>query len=116
MANPLVYFTNHNCCKSVLLAANEKLNLGLDEKAMNLALGFGTGMKVGSVCGAITGGIMAISSYYENDPRMVTVKTKEFIKNIKDKFGTLECRELKAKKISCEEMVETAYNTLLAIL
>ena len=50
-----------NCCQSVLCALGEYT--GLDEQAaIRLAFGFGGGMLTGNICGAVTGGMMAIGS------------------------------------------------------
>ena len=49
---------HYNCCQSVVLPFAEEL--GLDEEAvLKLAEHFGSGMRRGSVCGAVTGGLMA---------------------------------------------------------
>lgn len=46
---------HYNCCQSVVLPFAEEL--GLDEEAvLKLAEHFGSGMRRGSVCGAVTGG------------------------------------------------------------
>ena len=50
---------HYNCCQSVVLPFAEEL--GLDEEAvLKLAEHFGSGMRRGSVCGAVTGGLMAL--------------------------------------------------------
>ena len=56
----LDYFRkNFNCCQSVLLAFREEI--GLDEqKALDIAGGYGSGAGTGELCGAINGGIMAL--------------------------------------------------------
>ena len=40
------------------------------------------------------------------------VLTKEIINKVKEKYGTLECIELKKKGITCDEIIEYAYNIL----
>jgi len=73
-------------------------------------------MTIGSTCGAITGTLMAIgalkgrnSSEEKNNSRVLT---REIINKVKEKYGTLECIELKKKGITCDEIIEYAYNIL----
>ena len=50
---------NYNCAQAVLIPFAEEL--GMDAStAARLAQNFGTGMKMGSTCGAVTGGLMAL--------------------------------------------------------
>lgn len=58
---------NYNCAESVLRAANEEYGLGLDEGALKLMAGFGGGMGCGGVCGALSGGIAALSKLRVSD-------------------------------------------------
>ncbi|WP_285943197.1 C-GCAxxG-C-C family (seleno)protein, partial [Faecalibaculum rodentium] len=52
----------YNCAESVLHAANEYYGLGLHEHDMRCMAGFGGGMFVGSVCGALVGAQAALSA------------------------------------------------------
>ena len=56
----LDYFRkNYNCCQSTLLAFSDVI--GLDEqKALDIAGGYGSGAGTGELCGAINGAIMAL--------------------------------------------------------
>ena len=48
---------NYNCAQSVLIPKWEEMGLD-DDMAKRLSKNFGVGMKIGSTCGAITGGLM----------------------------------------------------------
>lgn len=48
-----------NCCQSVLAAFTEECGITLDQ-AYKLGAHFGGGMRIGSTCGALTGGLMAL--------------------------------------------------------
>ena len=50
---------HYNCAQSVLVPFAEDFGLS-EEKAYALASAFGAGMKMGGVCGAITGGLMVM--------------------------------------------------------
>ena len=103
----------YNCAESVLKAFNE--DTGLDVP-VSIASPFGSGMTVGSTCGAITGTLMAVGALKgrntneeKNNSRTLT---KEIITRVKEKYGTIECIELKRKGITCDEIIEYAYGLL----
>lgn len=103
----------YNCAESVLKAFNEDTGLDIP---VSMASPFGSGMTVGSTCGAITGTLMAIgalkgrnTSEEKNNSRILT---KEVITKVKKKYGTLECIELKKKGVTCDEIIEYAYSLL----
>ncbi|ABR33630.1 C-GCAxxG-C-C family protein [Clostridium beijerinckii] len=103
----------YNCAESILKAFNEDTG---SEIPIAIASPFGGGMTIGSTCGAITGTLMAVgalkgrnSSEEKNNSRVLT---REIINKVKEKYGTLECIELKKKGITCDEIIEYAYNIL----
>jgi C_GCAxxG_C_C family probable redox protein len=103
----------YNCAESILKAFNEDTG---SEIPIAIASPFGGGMTIGNTCGAITGTLMAVgalkgrnSSEEKNNSRVLT---REIINKVKEKYGTLECIELKKKGITCDEIIEYAYNIL----
>ena len=50
---------HHNCAQSVLMAFGSLLDTDADT-LYKVAVNFGGGMKCGSTCGVITGGLMAL--------------------------------------------------------
>jgi C_GCAxxG_C_C family probable redox protein len=98
------YFNSgYNCAESVLLAVTEQLGPakeGVNSVVPRTATGFGGGIaRNGDTCGAITGGVMAISialgrdmSEESRDPcyRAVDCFYTDFVRV----FGTCKCREL----------------------
>ncbi len=50
---------HYNCAQSVLMAFAEDCGIS-EEKACQLGRNFGSGMKMGGCCGAISGGLMVI--------------------------------------------------------
>jgi len=103
----------YNCAQCVL-AANHDL-CGLDENtALSITTGFGGGMRCGEICGAISGGVMAISHAFTSaDPsdmaarNKATVLCKEFIEKNREKYGAIVCRELKGPgaKVPCNTLI-----------
>lgn len=100
---------HHNCAQSVLMALSEAT--GMDDKtAYDVAANFGGGMKCGSVCGAITGALMAMGLCGKADPADVKALFNEFKKNHEDKINCFELLEINKreggdKKAHCDALV-----------
>ena len=100
---------HYNCAQATVVPFAEAA--GIDEgTALKFAAGFGGGMKRGSVCGAVTGGIMALGLFGLDDPKTLG----EFHRRIKaNHSGCLDCTELLKmnaeaglpKKPHCDDMV-----------
>lgn len=111
---------NLNCAETMLYAANEEYNLDLDKKALKTMGGFGGGMAVEDVCGAVTGSIAVIGIIFVIEKAHESDKVKkitgEFIKRFDDKLGTKNCKILKDKyrndDVRCLKMIETAADIL----
>ncbi len=86
-----------NCCQCVLLACADLANL--PEDAAYAGFCFGAGMNCGSICGALTGGLMALGAslprqnVMENRP-LARAAALELENRFKERFGTLECRDI----------------------
>lgn len=97
-----------NCCQSTLVPFCEEL--GLDkETALKLASGFGGGMRRGEVCGAVSGGIMALGlakGHCKGGDVDSKNKANALAKEFEDRFeevnGTIFCRELLGYNVSIE--------------
>lgn len=103
----------YNCAESVLKAFNEDTGADIP---ISIASPFGSGMNVGTTCGAITGTLMAVgalkgrnTSDEKNNSRILA---KKIMNRIKEKYGTLECVQLKKNGVSCDEIIEYAYGVL----
>ena len=100
---------HYNCAQSVLIPfAGEA---GLDEEtAYRIASGFGSGMKTGKVCGAITGGAMVLGLLGLDSPENMQRLFREIQGHHE---GVTDCRNLLAlnardggeKKPHCDQMV-----------
>lgn len=91
----------YNCAQAVLFSCSDDLHIEKNV-ALKLACGFGAGMaRKEEVCGAVTGGIIAIGCKYgrgENDDPTATeltyVKTRELMDEFTKRHGTFCCRKL----------------------
>ena len=93
-----------NCAQSVLIALED--STGLDSGiAAKVAAGFGGGVRSGEICGAISGGVMAIGMTFKGNPAPVV---KAYVDAMREKFGAVRCQDLKANRISCAELINAA--------
>lgn len=80
----------YSCCQSVAVIFAE--DAGYDEKAaMKAAMFFRGGMQMGSVCGAVTGGLIALGMAGITDPQAAN----DFIRAVRENHsGLLNCADL----------------------
>ncbi len=80
----------YNCCQSVVSIFAQ--DVGYDEDAcMKAATYFRGGMQMGSVCGAITGGLMALGLAGIDDNQVLN----EFYRKIRENHdGMMSCKDL----------------------
>lgn len=103
-----------NCAEALLAAASERYQLGLNEAALRCAAGFGGGMGIGSVCGALTGSVMAMSNLFVREkahegPLMKEVN-RRFFELCLQRWGSIHCEVLKERYFDdehqCSRVVE----------
>lgn len=111
---------HYNCAQAVLMAFSDEAGLSR-EQAFRIAANFGSGMKSGRVCGAITGGLMALGLFDVTGPDVIGAYWKSF----REAHGGLtDCRDLLAenakaglpKKQHCDGMVYEAVKVTEKIL
>jgi C_GCAxxG_C_C family probable redox protein len=108
------YKEGFNCSQAVLSVYGCQFGLG-GETALKLACGFGGGMRMGQVCGAVTGAFMVIGLKYgqaEAVDKESKERTYRLVKEFGDKFssrnGSVICKELLGCDISTREGMKTA--------
>jgi C_GCAxxG_C_C family probable redox protein len=95
------FTSGYNCAQAVLYSFKDEINID-GNIALKTACGFGAGMgRKGEVCGALTGGIIAIGIKYgrgEIDDKTATentyAKTKELMEKFQERQGSFICKEL----------------------
>lgn len=98
-----------NCAQSILTAFSS--GLGLDEKtAYNMAQAFGSGMRINSICGAVTGSYLVLglaNPVSQQNLQQSVDKLKalqaEFNRRFEELYGTLNCTELIGYNLSRPE-------------
>lgn len=107
----------YNCAQSVLLATQEFWNVAnpLEPKVAS-AFGGGIGRR-GSVCGALTGGVIAIGLRYGTNNPVPEEREKaylvalSFFNRFKKECGGILCRELIGYDLTDPEETEKARNS-----
>ncbi len=90
-----------NCAQTVLLAFQKEMDLD-EQVLLGMGLGFGGGIaRTGQLCGAVSGGVMALGrvcSLAMEDPgdaKELTIKVvQQFLEDFREAQGTLYCSEL----------------------
>ncbi|QUH25632.1 C-GCAxxG-C-C family (seleno)protein [Serpentinicella alkaliphila] len=109
-----------NCAEKILYGANQVYNLGLDKKALKLSAGFGGGMAIGTVCGALTSSIMVLSHLFVEEIAHESIRIKKLSKELLDRYaeemGSVDCKPLmkshRTKEHKCLHVVSAAAKIL----
>lgn len=101
-----------NCCQAVLGSCCESYGLNSDQ-AFHLGAFFNAGLRIGSVCGAVTGALMALGMEYGDENNRQCDASLAFLKAFEERFGSLDCAVLvgpngEKKKELCPELIRFA--------
>lgn len=110
----------YTCAESTLLAADEAWNLGLPEGSSKLLAGFGGGFMSGNICGAISGGVAALSYKYVrgngHQSPLLSKKVNTFFELVQERIGTRMCLELRPMFLTPEENCTPTVRAIAEIL
>jgi C_GCAxxG_C_C family probable redox protein len=109
-----------NCAEKILYGANEAYQLGLSQEALKMAAGFGGGMAIEDVCGALTASIMVLGRLFvkRNAHESTRIKdlTNELFDSYRTEMGEIDCAPLKAKyrteEFKCRDVILKAAEVL----
>ena len=111
---------HHNCTQTVIMSFAPEVGLSEDD-AFKIARNFGGGMKVGAMCGAITGALMAMGMLGCTDEQRAA-----FMEKIRTAYkGDVDCAPLlrknveepgKEKKPFCDGLIYTAIETVCEVM
>lgn len=111
---------NYNCAESLLRAANDYYDLGLDDNALKLVGSYGAGMQTGNTCGAILAASAVLSLMYIDEKAHESDDIKPvmeiLMKHFEEEFGSTLCSNIKPQCFvegkRCLKAVETACDIL----
>ncbi len=113
-----------NCAEKILYGANDVYHLGLTPEALRIAAGFGGGMTIGSVCGALTAAIMVLGILFVKDKAhesdKIKILTQELFDAYQEQMGDIDCTPLKNRyrreDIKCKYVIAKAAAALDTII
>jgi C_GCAxxG_C_C family probable redox protein len=101
----------HSCAQAVFSAFAEQLGMEY-ETAVKLTAGFGGGMGLGLVCGAVSGSVMALGLKYGGVDRPAKEQTAKLVREFTDRFKaqrkSLDCHDLLGGDIGTPEGLQAA--------
>ncbi len=115
-SDPAVHY---NCAQTVILAFADECGLS-DEQAFALGSNFGSGMQMGSVCGAVSGGAMVLGMMGATQKQY-----QDFLRAMRENHdGITDCRELLAKaseegvnrKEHCDGLIYEAVENIVSVM
>lgn len=101
-----------NCSQAVFSVFSDELGIS-NESSLKIATGFGGGVGKGGICGAVSGGVMALGMKHGNSSAIDKEsegKTYKVTKELTDKFeqchGSIICKQLLGYDVSKPEDFE----------
>ena len=79
---------HYNCAQAVVVAFSDQIGL-TDQQSYNLAAHFGSGMRHGSTCGAVTGALMVLGMLGYDEKA-----AGELLRQVREGHGALDCATL----------------------
>jgi len=113
-----------NCAEKILYASNKVYDLGLDHSSLKMSAGFGGGIGMESVCGALTGGVMILGTLFivnrAHESDKIKLLTREFFESYEKEMGSTVCKPLKemhrTEDLKCSNVIVKAAEILEAII
>jgi C_GCAxxG_C_C family probable redox protein len=85
-----------HCAEAVLAAVKQAFAPQIPDEVLQLAGGFGGGSGAGCICGAVSGGTMALGLAMVGDKKAVSAMTRELHRWFKEEYGATCCKILTA--------------------
>lgn len=109
--------THYNCCQSVLIPFAQELGISR-EQAYALGAHFGSGMRHGATCGALSGALMVLGGLGCGEKEAL-----EFIRAFRQNHGATDCAALlkashergEVRKDHCDGLVYEMVEALCAL-
>jgi len=86
-----------HCAEAVLASVKNRFSPELGDEVVRLAAGFGGGSGSGCICGAVSGGTMALGLVLDGDKKGAATLTRDLHGWFKSEYGATCCKILTAK-------------------
>ena len=86
-----------HCAEAVLASVKNRFSPELGDEVVRLAAGFGGGSGSGCICGAVSGGTMALGLVLDGDKKGASALTRELHGWFKSEYGATCCKILTVK-------------------
>lgn len=100
-----------NCCEYLVKAGSKACDFTFGKDVHQIAKGFGGGMKIESVCGALTGSVMVLTKLYADQEDFDEI-IQSFFSRFEKQYGSIQCDDLKLKyrndDIGCQDVMKYA--------
>lgn len=107
-----IFNNGFNCSQAVLSVFSKELGLDKDI-ALKITTGFGSGLRKGEVCGAVSGAVMVIGLKKghhiagDNEAKDKTnFLTNEFTRRFEEKHGSIICKKVLGYDLSVKSELE----------
>jgi len=106
-----------HCAEAVLAAVKNEFASSLPDDVVRLAAGFGGGSGAGCICGAVSGGTMALGLVVQGDKKAVAALTRELHEWFKKEYGATCCKILTAHgKKGCVNLTSSVAGKVAELL
>jgi len=113
-----------NCSESIVFAANEYYELGLNENALKMMTGFGGGVCEKELCGVISGAVAVIGMVLKNktnsDGSVVKQAVIDFKNSFKESYNQIDCEYLvdnfKDEVVGCDKIIFESVSKLQEVI
>ncbi|GFE59696.1 C-GCAxxG-C-C family protein [Geobacter sp. AOG2] len=86
----------YHCAEAVLAVIRNHFRPDLPEEVVQMASGFGGGSGSGCICGAVSGGTVALGLTLKENKKQITHLTRELHSWFKGKYGATCCKTIRA--------------------
>jgi C_GCAxxG_C_C family probable redox protein len=102
-----------NCSQCILKAAQEKFNLNINDKIINMLSAVNGGLGVESICCSLIACILVLGLIFDKDRAKLT--RIRFLSEFKEKYKNLNCPKLKNEYL-CEDIIIDALDILEKVI
>lgn len=112
-------FGKLNCAETIIKEFNERNGTNIP---ISLGSGMGSGLTIGSICGALNAAILIIGYLYGRESEEIQNNAKvianEYMNLFKEKYSSELCKDLKKdnNRDICNEIVNFAYESLEKVI